>query len=234
MGPATTGRRNGHTLGPADASPAGVLLAAGAGERFGRPKALVAFHGEPLVVRGVRLLSRAGCRPVTVVVGADAEAVRVALRGRSVDVVVNDDWRSGMGGSVRAGLGAARRSDAPAAVVALVDQPLVAPEAVQRLTAAWRSGAVIAAASFEGRIRTPVLFDVRAWDAVDRAAVGDQGARGLLRDRPDWVEPIACDDVASPLDIDTATDLCALAGEPDPNPPSVGGRVATKEQQQWN
>lgn len=221
-------------MGPADPSPAGVLLAAGAGERFGRPKALVAFHGEPLVVRGVRLLSRAGCRPVTVVAGADAEAVRLALRGRSVDVVVNDDWRSGMGGSVRAGLGAARRSDAPAAVVALVDQPLVAPEAVQRLTAAWRSGAVIAAASFEGRIRTPVLFDVRAWDAVDRAAVGDQGARGLLRDRQDWVEPVACDDVASPLDIDTAMDLHALAGEPDPNPPPVGGRVAAKEQQQWN
>lgn len=221
-------------MAPADVTPAGVLLAAGAGVRFGRPKALVTFHGEPLVVRGVRLLTRAGCRPVTVVAGADAAAVTAALRGRAADVVVNDDWRSGMGGSVRAGLGAARRSDAPAAVMALVDQPLVAPEAVRRLTAAWRSGAVIAAATFEGRVRTPVLFDLRAWDAVDQAAVGDQGARALLRNRPDWVEPVACDDVASPLDIDTGTDLRALTTEPDPNPPRVGERAATKEQEQWN
>lgn len=218
---------------PTDQRPAGVLLAAGAGERFGRPKALVAFHGEPLVVRGVRLLSRAGCRPVTVVVGADATAVRTALCGCAVDVVVNDDWRSGMGGSVRTGLDAARRSDAPAAVVALVDQPLVAPEAVRRLITAWRAGAVIAAATFEGRIRTPVLFDATAWDAAERAAVGDQGARGLLRDRPDWVEPVTCDDLASPADIDTVADLRALTSEPDPNPTHVGGRPATKEQQ-WN
>ena len=217
-----------------DPPPAGVLLAAGAGVRFGRPKALVTFHGEPLVVRGVRLLTRAGCRPVTAVVGADGVAVNAALRGHAVDVVVNDDWRSGMGGSVRAGLAAARRSDAPAAVVALVDQPLVAPEAVRRLIVAWRAGAVVAAATYDGRIRTPVLFDARAWDAVDEAAVGDQGARALLRDRPEWVEPVACDDVASPLDIDTGTDLSALTTEPDPNPPRVGGRAATKEQQQWN
>lgn len=224
-------------MGPDDtgaAPPAGVLLAAGGGSRFGRPKALVTLHGESLVERGVRLLTRAGCRPVTVVVGADAQAVTAVLRGHPVDVVVNDDWRSGMGGSVRAGLSAVRRSDASAVVIALVDQPLVAPEAVRRLTAAWRAGAVIAAATFGGRIRTPVLFDAQAWDAVDRAAVGDRGARALLRDRPDWVEPVACDDVASPLDIDTENDLCVLTTEPDPNPRRAGGRAATKEQQQWN
>jgi nicotine blue oxidoreductase len=216
------------------APPAGVLLAAGGGARFGRPKALVTLHGESLVERGVRLLTRAGCRPVTVVVGADAQAVTAVLRDSPADVVVNDDWRSGMGGSVLAGLSAVRRTDAPALIFALVDQPLVAPEAVRRLTAAWRAGAVIAAATYDGGTRTPVLFDARVWDAVDRTAVGDHGARALLRDRADWVEPVACDDVASPRDIDTEHDLCALMTEPDPNPRRVGGRAATKEQQQWN
>lgn len=219
---------------PAAAPPAGVLLAAGGGSRFGRPKALVAFHDEALVVRGVRLLLRAGCRPVTVVAGADAARVASAVGGEPVDLVVNDGWRTGMGGSVRAGVAAARRSGAPALVVALVDQPLVAPEAVRRLTAAWRAGAVIAAASYEGRNRTPVLFDAAAWDAVDAAAEGDRGARALLRDRPDWVQPVACDDIASPRDIDTDTDLRDLTGRPDPNPPPVDGRAVTKEQQQWN
>jgi CTP:molybdopterin cytidylyltransferase MocA len=215
--------------------PAGLLLAAGGGSRLGRPKALVRFHGEPLARRGVRLLTGAGCRPITVVVGADGRAVAAVLRDRAVQVVVNSEWPSGMGSSVRAGLAALRRVAAPAVVIALVDQPLVAPDAVRRLIAAWRRGAVIAAATYGDRPRTPVLFDALAWDAVERVAVGDQGARALLRDRPDWVEPVPCDDVASPLDIDTEAELCALTSEPDPNPSPAraGDRAATKEQQ-WN
>lgn len=216
-----------------DRVPAGLLLAAGGGRRMGGPKALVSFHGEALVHRGVRLLTGAGCRPVVVVVGAAADEVTVALDGWPVEVVDNADWRSGMGGSVRSGLAALRRRAAPAAVVALVDQPLVAPAAVRRLIAVWRAGAVVAAATFDGRIRTPVLFDRSTWDTVDRSATGDQGARALLRSRPDWVEPVACDDLASPRDVDTDLDLRALTTEPDLNPPHVGDGSATKEQQ-WN
>ena len=65
-------------------------------------------------------------------------------------------------GGDRAGAGA------PAAVVALVDQPLVAPEAIRRLSAAWGAGAMIATATYDGGIRTPVLFDARAGDAAAR------------------------------------------------------------------
>lgn len=232
MCPADTG--GGVAPPAAGATAAGVLLAAGGGSRLGQPKALVRFRGESLVERGVRLLTCGGCGPVTVVAGADADAVRAEVADLPVGVVVNDDWRSGMGGSVRAGLSAVRRSDASAAVIALVDQPLVAPEAVRRLIAAWRCGAVIAAAAFGGGTRPPVLFDVRAWDAVLAAAVGDHGARALLRERPEWVEPVACDDVASPLDIDTENDLRALTTELDPNPRHVDQGAATKEQRQWN
>jgi nicotine blue oxidoreductase len=207
--------------------PAGLLLAAGAGRRFGKPKALVPFHGEPLVRRGIRLLTRGGCRPVVVVVGAAADQVVALITDQSVQVVVNPDWRTGMGGSLRAGLAALR--DAPAVVVALVDQPLVAPAAVERLTAAWRGGALVAAASYGGQVRNPVLFDARAVDAAQRDAHGDQGARSLLRDRPEWVERIACDAVASPSDIDTVDDLRALSAGPDPNPAGVDDRPASKE-----
>ncbi|HEX6255127.1 MAG TPA: NTP transferase domain-containing protein [Euzebyales bacterium] len=197
-----------------------MLLAAGSGSRFGRPKALVAFHGEPLVRRGVRLLTLAGCAPVVVVVGASADAVTAVLADTDVTVVHNPDWASGMGGSFREGLAAARRSGAPAAVVALVDQPLVAPDVVRDLIRAWRGGAVVAVATYGGAQRTPVVLDAASWDAAAASAVGDRGARALLRERPEWVQPVPCDTRASPRDIDTEADLHALSKEPDPNQPT--------------
>lgn len=214
---------------PSDLAPAGLLLAAGGGSRLGRPKALVAFHDEPLVRRGIRLLRRGGCDPVLVVVGAAADEAATMI-GDTAQVVVNHRWEAGMGGSLRVGLAALRSSSVGAAAVALVDQPLVSPEAVRRLLAAWRSGALVAAAAYDGVARNPVVLDVRTWDDVSRSATGDRGARELLRDRPEWVQAVACDAVASPRDIDTPDDLHALAAEPDPNPIAVGDRSASKEQ----
>ncbi len=213
--------------------PAGLVLAAGGGRRFGRPKALVEFHGEPLVRRAVRLVRQGGCSPAVVVVGADGARVAARLDDPAAEIIQHDRWRTGMGGSLRAGLTALRSTTAPAAIVVLVDQPLVAPEAVRRLVDAWRRGALIAVATYEGHPRNPVLFDARTWDAVDRWAVGDEGARGLLRARSEWVENIACDDVASPRDIDTESDLRDLTSAPDPNPVGVEDAQASKEQQ-WN
>jgi nicotine blue oxidoreductase len=214
-------------------APAGLVLAAGAGRRMGRPKALIEFHGEPLVHRAIRLLRIGGCGPVSVVVGAHGDRTADALRDQDVDVVCNGDWRSGMGGSLRVGLAAVRAGPAPAVVVALVDQPLVGPAAVARLIAAWRHGATIAVATYRGRARNPVLFAARAWTEVDRWAHGDRGARGLLRARPEWVQAVPCDAVASPRDIDTEDDLRALRSAPDPNPPGVDDVGASKEQL-WN
>lgn len=223
--------------------PAGVLLAAGGGSRFGGPKALVTFHGELLVHRGIRLLVAGGCDPVVVVVGAQGDQVTAAveaIRGVTLDprgegqvdveVVDNPTWREGMGTSVQAGLAAVRRRDAPAAVVALVDQPLVAPAAVHRLIDAWRGGAAIAVATYGGAPRNPVLFDAATWDVVQASALGDRGGRTLLRQRAEWVRPVACDAVASPRDIDTEGDLRDLGAEPDPNPVAGGHGPASKEQ----
>lgn len=213
-----------------DDRPAGLLLAAGGGNRFGGPKALIDFHGEPLVRRGVRLLRRGGCRDVTVVTGAASEQVR-ALLEPTVRVVDNPRWRSGMASSLSAGIDAL--DDAPAVVVALVDHPLVAPATICRLIDRWRRGALVAVATYGGAARHPILFDARTYVAVRDSASGDRGARTLLRRRPEWVQPVACDDVASPRDIDTAADLHALLAEPDPNPRSPGDGDLPEEPP-WN
>jgi nicotine blue oxidoreductase len=115
-------------------------------------------------------------------------------------------------------------------VVALVDQPLVAPGAVHRLIETWRGGAAIAVATYDGEPRNPVLFDARTWEAVQAAALGDRGGRALLRQRSEWVRPVPCDAVASPRDIDTEGDLRELGAEPDLNPAAGGHGPASKEQ----
>ena len=188
-----------------------MLLAAGEGSRLGRPKALVELGGQTLAERGAGLLLAGGADPVLVVAGA----ARIELD--QARVVYNEYWRTGMGSSLRAALQALTEAEAGdqddvgAVVVALADQPLVGAEAVARLIAAYRAGASVAVAAYQGRPRNPVLLAREHWPEVMAAATGDQGARAFLRARPDLVTLVECGDTGRPDDIDTADDLDRIA-----------------------
>ena len=183
---------------------AGVLLAAGGGSRLGRPKALVRIAGQSLADRGVALLRAGGAAPVVVVTGA------AAAEPLGVLIVHNPDWRSGMGSSLAVGL-TALPGTAEAAVIALADQPLVGPEAVRRLIAAYEQGAGVAVAAYDGQPRNPVLIARPHWAEVIAAAVGDTGARAFLRSRPELVTLVECGDTGRPDDVDTPEDLERVA-----------------------
>ena len=189
---------------------AGVLLAAGEGSRFGQPKALIELDGQTLAERGAKTLAAGGADPVFVVTGA----APVQLEG--IHTVFNQQWRTGMGSSLRAAL-RALHPDVAAVVVALADQPLVGAEAVARLIAAYRAGATVAVAAYEGKPRNPVLLAREHWPGVIATATGDQGARAFLHARPDLVTLIECGDTGRPDDIDTTADLDRIAGRPSPN-----------------
>jgi nicotine blue oxidoreductase len=182
---------------------AGVLLAAGEGKRLGTPKALVELGGRRLVDRGADLLRDGGTAPVLVVTGA----VPVTVPG--VIGVPNPDWRTGMGSSLAAGL-RALPGDCTAAVIALVDQPLIGPEVVRRLLAAHRAGAELAVAAYHGRARNPVLLARAHWAGVLAAAEGDAGARPYLRAHPGLVTLVECADIGRPDDVDTPEDLARV------------------------
>ncbi|HEU5419978.1 MAG TPA: nucleotidyltransferase family protein [Streptosporangiaceae bacterium] len=183
---------------------AGILLAAGEGSRLGRPKALVDVAGQPLAARGVELLRAGGAAPVIVVTGA----ADVDLAG--VITVHNPRWRTGMGSSLAAGLATVPDS-CTAAVIALVDQPLVGAESVSRLIAAHRGGAGVVVAAYSGQPRNPVLLGRQHWAEVTELAVGDAGARRFLRAHPDLVTLVECGDTGRPDDIDTRADLTRIA-----------------------
>ncbi len=179
-------------------SVAGLVLAAGAGRRFGVAKALVQFRGERLVDRAVRLLRDAGCRPVVVVVGA------APLEVAGAEVVDNPHWATGMGSSLRCGLAAISND---AVVVIPVDMPWLGVDSVRRVIAACDDGATLVTATYRGARRHPVLLTQKDFAEVARLAAGDQGARPFLRAHTDDVVEVACDDTGSPRDVDTPTDL---------------------------
>jgi nicotine blue oxidoreductase len=111
-----------------------------------------------------------------------------------------------------------------AVVVALADQPLVGAVAVARLIAAYRDGASVAVAGYDGRPRNPVLLAREHWPEVLATAAGDQGARAFLRARADLVTLIECGDTGRPDDIDTPEDLERVARLASENSASkIGG-----------
>lgn len=186
---------------------AGLVLAAGEGRRFGAPKALLTHDGERFIDRATALLRDADCEPVVVVAGAVALDVHDAL------VVHNDEWASGMGSSLRAGL-AAMPQDADAVAIVLVDQPEIEPAAVRRVSAAIERGAGVAIATYGGKRGHPVIIRRSCWAAVARLATGDEAARAFMRAYPEEVVEVSCDGLGSAEDVDTPEDLEILSRRP--------------------
>jgi nicotine blue oxidoreductase len=162
---------------------AAVVLAAGAGSRFGGPKQQLLL---PDVLGAVRSSS---VEDLVVVAGAHPVDV-------DATVVACPEWERGMGASLRCGLRALSR-EVEAAVVVLADGPDLSPAAVDRVIDAWRGGAgEVVAASYEGNRGHPVVLGRAAW-----ARVPDEGARAF--------EPVLvpCDDLGSPGDVDFADEV---------------------------
>jgi CTP:molybdopterin cytidylyltransferase MocA len=195
---------------------AGLVLAAGEGSRFGRPKAEVLVGGTRLVDLAVESCVRGGLSPVVVVLGAtllkpmSPAVVEQGGRVEDADVllVYNAEWATGMASSLRAGL-AALEGDLPvdAVVVTLVDTPSVGAEHLRRVSSSLRAGAAAAVATYEGRARTPVGLTREIWADVSGTVTGDEGARGWLRAHPHLVTEVECADLGTWTDIDTPSDL---------------------------
>lgn len=174
----------------------GVVLAAGAGRRFGGPKALVVENGVPWVARAATLLQDAGCGDVLVVLGASADAAR-ELVPPFARVIVAEDWESGMSASLRASLAAASLTAARSALMTLVDLPALPLAAVQRVLV---SGAPLAQATWGGAPGHPVLISRSHWAPLAESLSGDSGARAYLA--INGALEVECGDLGDGSDVD--------------------------------
>jgi len=190
---------------------AAVVLAAGASTRLGQPKQLVRLEGESLLHRTARLALEAGCSPVLVVLGFEAETLRAELHGLHVDVVVNHEWQEGMGASLRSGMEALRDSDPqPHAVLILVcDQPRLTADHLRTLLARHQSARPVAitASVYARRAGVPAIFSAKLFSAL-LASSGDRGARDLIRAHAAEVQGIPWP--AGELDLDLPEDLTTI------------------------
>lgn len=187
------------------ASCGALVLAAGGGSRFvgTTHKLLVEIAGKPVVRHVLEAVAASGVSPIIVVTGAVSldDVLATPLPGNP-DVVVthNDRWRSGMASSLQCGLVVARQRGLAGVVVGLGDQPGVP-------ASAWRqvadTDAPIAVATYHGVRRNPVRIHAELWDQLPHD--GDEGARTLIRVRPELVAEVACQGNAD--DIDTADDV---------------------------
>jgi nicotine blue oxidoreductase len=181
---------------------AGLVLAAGAGRRYGMPKALVRLRGRLLIELALETL--ACCDPVFGVIGAAGDQVRAVLPG--APLIDNPDWPTGMGSSLRVGLAALERADAVAVIVLPVDTPGVTPAAVRRM-AEHATPDSLRRASYDGEPGHPVLIGRAHWAGVRRLADGDAGAREYFRRNVPVSVP--CEDISDGADVDTPGDLPA-------------------------
>ena len=186
---------------------AAVILAAGAGSRYGgdghKLLATLPANGTEtpatVIERSLAHVVESAIGPVIVITGAAPDIVPAA-RIDQVTVRHNPRWADGQMTSLRAGLDAAAELGCSAVVVGLADQPFITP-------AAWRTvattSAPIAVATYDGRRGNPVRLESAVWALLP--ADGDEGARSLMRVRPDLVREVPC--TGSPADIDTEEDL---------------------------
>ena len=177
---------------------AALVLAAGEGSRFAGDghKLTASFRGRPLWTWAVDAAIDAGLDAVYVVTGA----VELPLDDRVV-VIRHEGWADGQATSLAIGIATARGGGHDAVVVGLADQPFVTADAWRCVAAATETP--IAVASFGGERRPPVRLAAEVWELLP--AAGDEGARALMRKRPDLVTEIPC--TGQPVDIDTLEDL---------------------------
>ena len=177
---------------------------------MGKPKQLITYEGKPLVRHAVEAALAAGAQAVVVVLGARADEIRPAVADmESVSVMLNPDWKSGLASSLQVGLTESLRDPAVDGVlVALTDQPLVDGAALRPLIAAFRAGARIVAAGYDGVAGVPALFGREHAPSL-MGLTGDAGAGGWMRNRLREVTIVPLQQAA--LDLDTPEDLARLA-----------------------
>lgn len=187
-----------------------IVLAAGAAERMGEPKQLLAFRGAPLAEHAIAAAEASAVDHVVVVTGVAGDEVEAALTTRRAHFVRNPDPTRGNISSLACG---ADRADAAALVVLNADQPRITTETIDLLVATWRDRRPWAVVTqYRDRTGHPFLLSKAA--AVEATGKNDPKRLGhLLIEHPDARVEHVVVDAPAPLDVNTPEDYRRLVDE---------------------
>jgi molybdenum cofactor cytidylyltransferase len=183
-----------------------VILAAGESSRFGRPKQLVQFRGTSLVRRVVDAAKDANCSAIVVVLGSKREQIERELKETDAIVAENQDWRRGIGSSIRVGVESAvnQAPDIEAIVLLTCDQPFLKTDTIERLIATReKTKKAIVASSYSETLGVPALFDRSCFQEL--LALDDEtGAKAIILSNRERVAELLFPE--GKIDIDTVAD----------------------------
>lgn len=161
-----------------------ILLAAGASTRMGRPKQLLSYGGHTLLRNAAEMAAASVCRPILVVLGANANELQHEIDDLLVRSVINERWAEGMGSSIQVGVRALKTYDRADRIEALVlmlcDQPSVTAAVIDNLVTTYHSNSKGIIASQYGRtLGVPALFGRKYFDELATIS-GTKGAKHLI------------------------------------------------------
>ena len=183
-----------------------ILLAAGNASRMGQPKQLLSLGQQSLLERMICESAAVVGKQIVLVLGAYQELIKEKIAAENVQIVVNKDWKKGMGSSIKTGLATAlqHNPDCENVIFSVVDQPFVSAELFQQLLSVKRdSKKKIVACSYADTIGVPVLFD-KSYFGLLATLKDSEGAKKILVAQSSDVETIAFPQGA--IDIDTPED----------------------------
>ena len=183
------------------------MTAAGASSRMGSPKALVDWHGRPLVAHQAAVL--ADLRDVVVVLGADAERIAAAAPlPAPARYVVHPGWAAGRSSSLEAGA-RALPDDARAVLVCAVDQPLTGATVAALLAAFDPAAHDLAQPLAAGRPGHPLLLSGALLPELRRASAYATGLRDIVQTARARGVLVPVDDAGVHADLNTPDALRA-------------------------
>ena len=158
----------------------GLLIAAGASRRLGRPKQLVPYRGRPLINHAVDLLQSVEIDGFTVVLGAHADEIKNALSPK-VPILINERWSEGMGTTISFGV-LSLDTDVDAVLIMLVDQYKTTNELLIRLINEFKkSDKELAVSRYGNDVHgPPAIFEKAYFDRL-KCLEGDRGAGQLIK-----------------------------------------------------
>jgi molybdenum cofactor cytidylyltransferase len=195
-----------------DRSFAIVILAGGSSSRLGKPKQLLQYQSQTFIKHVVKTALEVSPKTIIVVSGFLHHELVAELENEPVQLIHNDNWKEGMGSSVRTGIDVLSRSDFPkvdAALILLCDQPLITANHLEKLLTQFYTNkqSKIVATAYADTKGVPAVFDYSLFPILTNLP-GSKGAKWLLKEYQEMVSTIHFEGAA--IDVDTEDDYQRL------------------------
>lgn len=188
-----------------------IILAAGASRRMnGKQKQLLEIEGKTLLRKAYESAVNSVCRPIIVVLGANAEIIKSGIKDIKAQIIVNQNWEKGLSSSIKVGVETLTKQnpDLSAICIMLCDQPLITAKIINDLAATYeKTDKLIVACKYAETNGVPAIFSNELFGELCEIK-GDKGAREIIENHSEMLETIDVPEAA--LDVDTPEDFQKL------------------------